>query len=63
MQARVPAADTLDPMALLHQYFALLDRGDDEQQSGGGALENNTESERRVAADNATRVAAQAVYS
>jgi hypothetical protein len=57
----VPAADTLDPMALLNQYFALLDRGDDEL-SGGGAPENNTESEKRVAADNATRVAAQAVY-
>jgi hypothetical protein len=48
-------------MALLNQYFALLDRGDDEL-SGGGAPENNTESEKRVAADNATRVAAQAVY-
>ena len=45
--ARVPHADTLDPMALLQQYFAIRDTADEDASS--------------PAADNATRVAAQAV--
>lgn len=46
-EARVPGADTLDPMSLLQQYFAIRDTEDEDASS--------------PAADNATREAAKAV--
>jgi len=48
MEARVPGADTLDPMSLLQQYFALRDKADKDDAAS-------------PAADNATRLAAQTV--
>ena len=47
IEARVPSADTLDPLSLLHQYFTFRDKATDKLAG--------------PAADNATRVAAETV--